>query len=220
MSFGKVFLVAMFWISTLGGVAWGEDFSEVLSDRSAFNERNSFCERWYDNPNQCDRTAGCEFDWYSRECKQRNVVPGPSHCSWWDNNPRRCSGEPGCQWDHWNQRCDETRQGDDHPANQCWRYDRDPQTCNVMRGCHWDNWNGRCTNGDTGSRPHRVTIRCSSNGWSQEECWVGGTVVSAHLQREWSHGNRCVQGHTWGSFRDSIWVDRGCSADFVVTIRR
>jgi len=29
-------------------------------------------------------------------------------------------------------------------------------------------------------------------------------------------GSACVQGRTWGFNRNSIWVDRGCRADFEV----
>jgi hypothetical protein len=218
-------MTAIFLVAMSAGAASADDFSGDFSE--SLSERANFCDRWYDSPDQCERTAGCEFDWYSRECTQRNVIPGPGQCSYWDNNPRQCNSTYGCTWDQWNRRCDESSGGGGGtPANQCWRYDRDPQTCNVMRGCQWDHWSGRCSNGGGGGgnggagRTQRVTLSCSSNGWSIQDCWAGGTIISAHIQREWSSGHQCIEGRTWGRSHDSIWVDRGCSADFVLTIRR
>jgi hypothetical protein len=58
------------------------------------------------------------------------------------------------------------------------------------------------------------TIYCGSEDGRRRTCSVdtrGGVRLV-----EQKRGGDCVQGRTWGYTRDSIWVDRGCRADFEV----
>lgn len=56
-------------------------------------------------------------------------------------------------------------------------------------------------------------VRCESFGKLQRCGFSGiGTVqLSNQLSR-----NACIEGRTWGSSGNTIWVDQGCRADFVV----
>jgi hypothetical protein len=57
-------------------------------------------------------------------------------------------------------------------------------------------------------------VRCESNRMDYVQCNVG-RVRHAELSRQYS-GSPCIYGQTWGYRRDSLWVDRGCRADFWV----
>ena len=68
--------------------------------------------------------------------------------------------------------------------------------------------------GYDGQRPpyNAATINCSSNNGKRNYC-PADTSRGVTLVRQIS-GSPCVQGDTWGYDRGSIWVDRGCRADF------
>lgn len=55
------------------------------------------------------------------------------------------------------------------------------------------------------------TIRCESRSNRRQQCRVN-TQNRVQLIR--TIGGRCVQGRSWGFDQRSIWVDRGCRADF------
>jgi hypothetical protein len=58
------------------------------------------------------------------------------------------------------------------------------------------------------------TITCSSNNGRRNVCNVntrGGVRISRQLS-----GTPCVQGQSWGWDNNSVWVDRGCRAEFIV----
>ncbi len=58
------------------------------------------------------------------------------------------------------------------------------------------------------------SLRCTSSSGRLQLCRVnprGGV----RLVRQVS-GPPCIENRTWGVSREGIWVDRGCSADFVV----
>jgi Protein of unknown function (DUF3011)/Ricin-type beta-trefoil lectin domain-like len=58
------------------------------------------------------------------------------------------------------------------------------------------------------------SIYCASDDGRRHTCPVNtGGVVRLVTQKS---GSACVQGRTWGFNRNSIWVDRGCRADFEV----
>jgi len=59
----------------------------------------------------------------------------------------------------------------------------------------------------------RGRITCSSNNYRFNSCRVD-TEDRVRLVREISTGNLCRQGRTWGFDNRSIWVDRGCRAEF------
>lgn len=64
-------------------------------------------------------------------------------------------------------------------------------------------------------------VVCESNGYRYEECDVDtrrGRIIDARVRRQLS-SSPCTEGESWGYARDSIWVDRGCRAEFAVTIR-
>lgn len=70
-------------------------------------------------------------------------------------------------------------------------------------------------------RDHRdwnrdIRLSCSSHGYKYQFCRVDvghrGEVVLLHQESS----TRCVRGGTWGWNRAGVWVDRGCSARFLV----
>jgi hypothetical protein len=65
----------------------------------------------------------------------------------------------------------------------------------------------------TPSEAARGRITCSSNNYRFNSCRVD-TENQVRLIREISTGNRCRQGRSWGFDNRSIWVDRGCRAEF------
>ena len=56
-------------------------------------------------------------------------------------------------------------------------------------------------------------VRCESNDGRTRECPTGGGRVM--LQKQISRAP-CVEGRTWGSGRNGVWVSQGCRADFRV----
>ena len=67
---------------------------------------------------------------------------------------------------------------------------------------------------DPGYDGYPRQVRCESNRMDYVRCNVG-RVRYAELSRQYS-GSPCIYGQTWGYRRDSLWVDRGCRADFWV----
>ncbi len=56
------------------------------------------------------------------------------------------------------------------------------------------------------------TVRCESKDFRRASCRIG-TVSRVELGRQTSNA-RCIQGQTWGTDRDGVWVDQGCAGDF------
>jgi Protein of unknown function (DUF3011) len=67
---------------------------------------------------------------------------------------------------------------------------------------------------DPGYDGYPRQVRCESNRMDYVQC-NAGRVRYAELSRQYS-GSPCIYGETWGYRRDSLWVDRGCRADFWV----
>lgn len=63
---------------------------------------------------------------------------------------------------------------------------------------------------------HGEIVRCESNG-GRRQCRIDGPA-SIRIERQLSR-SACLEGETWGHTRDTIWVDRGCRADFDVRSR-
>lgn len=62
-----------------------------------------------------------------------------------------------------------------------------------------------------------IRLTCSSTDFRYRMCQVDlGSAGRARIDRQLS-STACIEGRTWGSNRAGIWVDRGCSATFVVT---
>lgn len=57
-------------------------------------------------------------------------------------------------------------------------------------------------------------LRCESNG-KLVQCGFAGTGTVS-LMRQLSK-TACIQGKSWGYSGDTVWVDRGCRAEFLVT---
>jgi hypothetical protein len=83
-----------------------------------------------------------------------------------------------------------------------------------VSGVRYD-WKGGWSGNDSGDGGHgRQSIYCASDDGRRRTCPVNtGGGVRLVNQRS---GSACVQGRTWGFNRNSIWVDRGCRADFEV----
>lgn len=87
----------------------------------------------------------------------------------------------------------------------------------VDRGCRADFALGRGGGYRPGRPPQRPvvqTITCSSNNGKRNWC-PNPTNGAVRLIRQRS-GSPCRRGSTWGTQPGSIWVDRGCRADFEI----
>jgi Protein of unknown function (DUF3011) len=80
------------------------------------------------------------------------------------------------------------------------------------------NWRGGWSGGAGGNYGGQ-RIYCASDDGRRRTCPVNTSVGIVRLMTQKS-GAACVQGRTWGYTRNSIWVDRGCRADFEVGRRR
>jgi hypothetical protein len=61
-----------------------------------------------------------------------------------------------------------------------------------------------------------IRLTCSSVDYRYRMCQVDiGPAGKVRVDRQLSD-TACIEGRTWGSNRAGIWVDRGCSASFVV----
>lgn len=58
------------------------------------------------------------------------------------------------------------------------------------------------------------TFLCESYSNRYQECSVNAPG-GVRLVQQWSR-SPCVEGDTWGTTRNSVWVDRGCRAEFSV----
>ncbi len=87
----------------------------------------------------------------------------------------------------------------------------------VDRGCRAD---FQLMNGGPGRYPggRSQGVRCSSGNMNHVRCPVNGQIARVEMARQIS-GSACIQGRTWGYDRNSLWVDRGCRADFTVWFR-
>ena len=83
-----------------------------------------------------------------------------------------------------------------------------------VSGVRYD-WRGGWSGNDSGDGGYgRQSIYCASDDGRRRTCPVNtGGVVRLVNQRS---GSACVEGRNWGFNRNSIWVDRGCRADFEV----
>jgi hypothetical protein len=66
-----------------------------------------------------------------------------------------------------------------------------------------------------GSRDKKKKVTCESKRNKHRTCSVGGPIESLQLRKQKS-GSPCVEGDTYGFTGDTIWVDRGCRAEFEV----
>lgn len=66
----------------------------------------------------------------------------------------------------------------------------------------------------TGAASGRSTLRCESAQGRRHECRFEG-AGTVQLSQQLS-SNACVKGQSWGVDGNTIWVDRGCRADFTL----
>ncbi len=67
-------------------------------------------------------------------------------------------------------------------------------------------------------RPMTQVVTCSSNNGRRSTCGIPGNATVRILKQ--ISGPPCQRGSTWGTQPGSIWVDRGCRANFEVTMQR
>lgn len=65
-----------------------------------------------------------------------------------------------------------------------------------------------------GTASAQSTVRCESPDGRRRECRVEGTGT-VQISQQLS-GTACVLGQSWGVTGNTIWVDRGCRADFIL----
>src|SRR5882757_6492613 len=92
---------------------------------------------------------------------------------------------------------------------QTWGFDN--RSIWVDRGCRAEFVTGN--GGNWGGGGGSQSLTCSSNDGKRNFC-NADTRGGVRLTRQIS-GSACVQGQTWGFDNRSIWVDRGCRAEFV-----
>ncbi len=91
---------------------------------------------------------------------------------------------------------------------------RNRNSNNNVSGIKYDWRGGWSGNGGGDGADGRQSVYCASDDGRRHTCPVNtGGVVRLVTRKS---GSACVQGRTWGFNRNSIWVDRGCRADFEV----
>jgi hypothetical protein len=73
------------------------------------------------------------------------------------------------------------------------------------------NWSG---NGGGGGGSKYGTITCESRGNARNECYVANLDESSVTMDRKLSDSPCVQGRSWGTSNDNIWVSQGCRATF------
>ena len=100
---------------------------------------------------------------------------------------------------------------------QSWGVDR--STIWVDRGCRADFAIGpvddRRGGGWRQGQNRTITVVCESNDGRRHRC-PADTLGQITLGRQLSRTNSCVEGRTWGTSSNGIWVDRGCRAEFLI----
>lgn len=77
---------------------------------------------------------------------------------------------------------------------------------------------GRRPSRDRDMRPRReqsFAQRCESDDMGRHSCELNFQVTRAEVLRQIS-GSQCILNSTWGWTTNTLWVDRGCRADFTV----
>ena len=64
-------------------------------------------------------------------------------------------------------------------------------------------------------RNRSITVVCESRDGHRHRC-AADTLGQITIGRELTRNSHCVEGRTWGSDSRGIWVDRGCSAEFLI----
>jgi hypothetical protein len=108
------------------------------------------------------------------------------------------------------------RQDSDAPCIQgrTWGYDRDGVW--VSSGCRARFALGGYgySSGYSNYGRDAQTVRCESQDGRRDVCGLPFRATSVAISRQLSD-TRCSQGYNWGWSGDTVWVDRGCRAEFV-----
>ncbi len=80
---------------------------------------------------------------------------------------------------------------------------------------HHDSHRDRRPNPDwSGGGGKTPVIECASYNQRRNKCRVkDANPKSAYLKKQLSN-SPCVKGQSWGTYRDGVWVDQGCRAQF------
>ena len=149
------------------------------------------------------------------------LAPGKAHAQQYTGNSTtvRCRSTNGrfrhCPVNGWVRGAQLTRQigGSNCVQGESWGNDNNGVW--VDRGCQGEFrvW--------TGGRPsgRSTVVRCSSQNKNRKTCPVDGRISRATVEQQFS-GSPCIQGTSWGFDSRSLWVNRGCRADFRVWLSR
>jgi hypothetical protein len=73
--------------------------------------------------------------------------------------------------------------------------------------------------GDQQKERRLITVVCESKDGQRHRC-AADTLGQVTLGRQLTSRTKCVEGRTWGYDSNAIWVDRGCSAEFLIADNR
>jgi len=194
------------------GQTWGFDARGVWVDRgcraefrvygsSERDHRDDRDERDRDH----DRDRGDRDDRHGGGPAWRGGQSVVINCKSDDERLRRCHVDGGV----WRVRVEAQHSGSPCTQGLSWGFDDDEVW--VDRGCRADFrvWVGG------GGMGRSVVMRCKSDDEHMNRCAVEGRIWNVQLEKQHS-GSPCLRGETWGFDESSIWVDRGCRADFRV----
>lgn len=196
------------------GQTWGFDARGVWVDRGCRAEFRVYGSGERDHrDDRDDHDRGGDRDRHDRDDHQGG---GPAwqggqsvviNCKSDDGRRHRCHIDGGV----WRVRVEAQHSDSPCTLGQTWGYDDDEVW--VDRGCRADFrvWIG---GGGPGAGRSAI-VRCKSDDERVNRCGVEGRIWNVQLERQYS-GSPCVRGETWGFDENSIWVDRGCRADFRV----
>jgi hypothetical protein len=195
------------------GQTWGYDLRGVWVDRGCRAEFRVYGSSDRDHrDDRDDRDRDQDRERGDRGDRRSGGGPGPRggqsiviNCKSDDEHAHRCHVDGGI----WRVRVEVQHSGTPCTEGLSWGFDDDEIW--VDRGCRADFrvWVGGRGTGRS------VVLRCKSEDERLNRCGVDGRIWNVQLERQHS-GSPCVRGETWGFDENSIWVDRGCRADFRV----
>jgi len=116
-------------------------------------------------------------------------------------------------------------QHSDSPCTEGYSWGSDNQGVWVDHGCRADFTSGGnrdyrdgIRDGQYGDNGQSHRIVCNSDDMKKHSCSVDTRGGGVRLVRQLSDAP-CTKGYSWGTNRRGIWVDHGCRADFIVTVK-